>query len=128
MIVLREGANLNSVKRTCPACGKLMRIRKATKGKYAGSYFWGCSGDPACNKIVRLTQTEIEIINSESVPFQKENAQKNETQAETPILTKQFKAKSCIEGYEAEDLSVHWHIIYRFTIYKEKTISNGERV
>jgi four helix bundle suffix protein len=33
----------------CPLCGKPMKKRKATTGKYAGTEFWGCTGYPECN-------------------------------------------------------------------------------
>lgn len=32
----------------CPACGKMMVLRTARKGKHAGSQFWGCAGYPDC--------------------------------------------------------------------------------
>lgn len=32
----------------CPVCGKAMVLRTASRGKSAGSSFWGCSGFPAC--------------------------------------------------------------------------------
>jgi restriction system protein len=32
----------------CPACGKMMVLRTARKGKHAGSQFWGCAGYPHC--------------------------------------------------------------------------------
>lgn len=32
----------------CPQCGKVMIKRVATKGKFAGSGFWGCSRFPKC--------------------------------------------------------------------------------
>ena len=38
----------SSVTPTCDACGKLMVLRTARRGKKAGSQFWGCSSYPAC--------------------------------------------------------------------------------
>ena len=36
----------------CPACGKPMSKRTASKGPNAGKSFWGCTGYPACNKVM----------------------------------------------------------------------------
>lgn len=33
---------------TCPKCGSSMAKRLARRGKYAGSYFWGCTRYPSC--------------------------------------------------------------------------------
>ena len=33
---------------TCPLCGKLMALRTARQGQFAGSQFWGCTGYPQC--------------------------------------------------------------------------------
>lgn len=33
---------------SCPRCGSAMRQRRATRGRNAGSYFWGCSRFPNC--------------------------------------------------------------------------------
>ncbi len=38
---------------TCPECGKPMRQRKASSGKYAGEAFWGCTGYPECKGMRR---------------------------------------------------------------------------
>ncbi len=35
----------------CPKCGEPMVQRKASKGAYAGSNFWGCKGFPGCKGI-----------------------------------------------------------------------------
>ncbi len=35
---------------TCPKCGKLMALRTAKQGKYAGQSFWGCTGYPDCRE------------------------------------------------------------------------------
>ena len=32
----------------CPKCGRLLVLRTASKGPYAGKQFWGCSGYPKC--------------------------------------------------------------------------------
>ena len=37
---------------TCPTCGCVMRLRKATSGRNAGKEFWGCSNYPECTGIV----------------------------------------------------------------------------
>lgn len=38
---------------SCPVCGEAMSIRKAVKGKNAGSIFWVCSDFPGCKGVVR---------------------------------------------------------------------------
>jgi four helix bundle suffix protein len=38
----------------CPACGKPMRRRTASKGPRAGQAFWGCSGYPDCRATQEL--------------------------------------------------------------------------
>jgi len=38
----------------CPRCGKLMVLRKARKGAWAGSEFWGCTNFPKCRMTKRL--------------------------------------------------------------------------
>jgi ssDNA-binding Zn-finger/Zn-ribbon topoisomerase 1 len=32
----------------CPACGKVMMLRTARRGKNAGNKFWGCPDYPGC--------------------------------------------------------------------------------
>jgi hypothetical protein len=32
----------------CPRCSRHMIRRRARRGRYAGQYFWGCSGYPSC--------------------------------------------------------------------------------
>lgn len=39
---------------SCPACGRAMVRRVASKGASAGQPFWGCSGFPACRGTRRL--------------------------------------------------------------------------
>jgi len=39
----------------CPKCGKPMTMRKAKTGKNAGKDFWGCTGYPECNGIIKVT-------------------------------------------------------------------------
>lgn len=34
--------------RPCPRCGSYLVLRRAGRGKNAGSNFWGCSGFPTC--------------------------------------------------------------------------------
>lgn len=119
MTKIKEGANLEILKRNCPKCGNPMKIRIAKQGYFRGSHFWGCSRYPRCQEIVKLTQQEIDKINStvENKKFQQDNSVKlqeefekieesqyelnSNFQAETPILTKPFVSKSIIEGYEA---------------------------
>ena len=38
---------------TCPKCGSSMVKRKARKGKYAGSEFYGCSTYPKCRGMIK---------------------------------------------------------------------------
>lgn len=37
----------------CPKCGAAMVLRVATKGRGAGSEFWGCSTYPTCNQTMK---------------------------------------------------------------------------
>lgn len=39
----------------CDRCGSSMTLRKATKGKNAGSSFYGCSAFPKCRRIMPVT-------------------------------------------------------------------------
>lgn len=39
---------------SCPKCGKPMVLRTAKAGKNAGQQFWGCTGYPDCNAVVRV--------------------------------------------------------------------------
>ena len=36
----------------CPKCKGGMSLREAKKGKFAGTYFWGCDNFPKCRGIV----------------------------------------------------------------------------
>lgn len=38
----------------CPSCSALMVKRQATRGKYAGKWFWACSTFPDCRQVVAL--------------------------------------------------------------------------
>jgi hypothetical protein len=38
----------------CPVCGAKMIVITATKGKYSGKKFWGCSEFPLCNGIINI--------------------------------------------------------------------------
>ena len=38
----------NPYKMCCPSCGSRLVIRRAKRGKYAGSKFLGCSNYPKC--------------------------------------------------------------------------------
>ncbi|CAH2031685.1 DUF2726 domain-containing protein [Trichlorobacter ammonificans] len=38
----------------CPSCSSVMVKRQATKGKYAGKWFWACSTFPDCRQVVAL--------------------------------------------------------------------------
>jgi restriction system protein len=41
-----------STAQRCPKCGAEMVLRTATKGKYAGKKFWGCSNFPSCKGLI----------------------------------------------------------------------------
>jgi len=41
---------------TCPKCGAEMVLRTATKGKYAGKKFWGCSKFPNCKGLLPVRE------------------------------------------------------------------------
>ena len=41
--------------KTCPLCGKELRMRIARKGPGAGKQFWGCSGFPDCKYTEQIT-------------------------------------------------------------------------
>ena len=43
-----------SMQPKCPCCGNQMIKRTATKGKKAGSDFWGCSNFPKCRGVVAI--------------------------------------------------------------------------
>ncbi len=45
-------AILCDTKKICPKCEREMVKRTATKGKFAGATFWGCSGYPSCTFIM----------------------------------------------------------------------------
>ncbi|MQT77935.1 topoisomerase DNA-binding C4 zinc finger domain-containing protein [Pseudomonas helleri] len=38
----------------CPKCGSRMSMRTATKGRYNGNKFWGCTKFPKCNGIINI--------------------------------------------------------------------------
>ena len=42
--------------KTCPLCGREMRLRTAKTGRYSGQQFWGCTGysSGACKNIINL--------------------------------------------------------------------------
>jgi Topoisomerase DNA binding C4 zinc finger len=40
----------------CPECGSSMEVKRAQRGKHAGSEFWGCSQYPRCKGIVNLDE------------------------------------------------------------------------
>lgn len=53
-LIPRERVEHRSVVNTlpaCPECGAKMVKRTATRGKYTGKKFWGCSGYPNCKGI-----------------------------------------------------------------------------
>ena len=43
-------------KMSCPKCGSEMILRTAKKGKYAGHKFWGCTGFPGCQSILKYEE------------------------------------------------------------------------
>lgn len=59
----------------CPDCGKKMVLRIASKGKFVGKAFYGCSGFPWCKKIVNAKEDAI---------VKKKNKNKKETNATKP--------------------------------------------
>jgi len=40
----------------CPACNSAMQKRRAGKGAHEGKMFWVCTGYPACNSVVPISQ------------------------------------------------------------------------
>ena len=44
---------LENPEKTCPKCGAPMELRTASKGRRAGTEFWGCSTFPQCRGIIR---------------------------------------------------------------------------
>jgi len=49
-----ENLRANMRHPSCPKCGKPMVLRKARKGAWAGSEFWGCPNFPECRVTKRL--------------------------------------------------------------------------
>lgn len=45
---------LGREQQSCPRCGQEMTIRKARKGKSAGSVFWVCAQFPGCRGVVKI--------------------------------------------------------------------------
>lgn len=45
---------LKDTRKFCPRCERLMVERVAKKGTNSGQRFWGCSGYPKCNYILRI--------------------------------------------------------------------------
>ncbi len=41
----------------CPKCGEPMVQRKAKKGPYTGSRFWGCPRYPRCTGLIPIDRT-----------------------------------------------------------------------
>lgn len=41
---------------SCPECGDVMRLRKATRGRNKGHYFWGCTNYPKCRGTIDCTE------------------------------------------------------------------------
>ncbi len=39
----------------CPKCGVTMAMRRATRGKLAGHFFWSCADAPRCSGILPCT-------------------------------------------------------------------------
>ncbi|MGL1956734.1 MAG: NERD domain-containing protein [Colwellia sp.] len=50
---VREIIEEKSDTKSCSKCGSDMVLRKATKGKNAGSEFWGCSAFPNCKNTIQ---------------------------------------------------------------------------
>lgn len=50
----------------CPKCGERMALRKARKGKNAGSEFWGCPRFPRCRGVRKISTASdpTNIVNS----------------------------------------------------------------
>jgi restriction system protein len=50
----------------CPKCGERMVLRKAQKGKNAGSEFWGCPRFPGCSGVRQISTASdpTNIVNS----------------------------------------------------------------
>ena len=44
---------LGNPEKTCPKCGAPMELRTASKGRRAGTEFWGCSTFPQCRGIIQ---------------------------------------------------------------------------
>ena len=49
-----DGVLASRKQQSCPRCGESMSIRKAVKGKNAGSVFWVCTAFPACRGVVKV--------------------------------------------------------------------------
>jgi four helix bundle suffix protein len=49
----RESARADPDAPVCPECGKPMRLRQAKRGPNAGHAFWGCTGYPQCQEILK---------------------------------------------------------------------------
>lgn len=45
-----DQTNLSAHIPKCTKCGKLVALRTAKQGKYAGQNFWGCTGYPDCRE------------------------------------------------------------------------------
>ena len=51
---LMKGLHGNYSTPTCPNCNQKMVSRTATKGKSAGSSFWGCANYPRCKQTFKM--------------------------------------------------------------------------
>ncbi len=49
-----DGVLQQHTSQSCPKCGEDMAIRRVTKGKNAGGFFWVCPGFPGCRGILRV--------------------------------------------------------------------------
>jgi len=46
----------SSATKSCPKCGREIKLRTAKKGPNAGNQFWGCSAFPKCHAIADVEQ------------------------------------------------------------------------
>ena len=81
----------------CPDCGKKMILRIASKGRFVGKPFYGCSNFPICKKIVNVKEEAEKEKKSKN---KKDASNKNPNKKNKKTTKKTYNANVYAKGYE----------------------------
>lgn len=81
----------------CPDCGKKMILRIASKGRFVGKPFYGCSNFPICKKIVNVKE---EVGKDKKSKSKKDTDNKKPNKKNKKTTKKTYNTNVYAKGYE----------------------------